>query len=236
MLKNSDLNKATITPIAQAPLVSFQSVSKTYPLASDGEVALRDISLSVSSGEFVCIIGPSGCGKSTLLKIVAGLEEASSGTIQRPPSTAMVFQNAALFPWLSVIENAAIGLRAHGVPNFRARKIAHAFLASLGLAELAEKLPRELSGGQRQRVGIARALAVKPSLLLLDEPFSALDPKTTHQLHEDLLKMWRETGVTIIMISHLIEEAVSLGQRILLMENGSVTETFPVEIDRKSVV
>lgn len=208
-------------------LVAFEHVKKSY---SQGEVVLRDISFSVQRGGFVCLIGASGCGKSTVLKIIAGLEDPTGGKVTRPEKVSMVFQSGALFPWLSVIDNVSIGLRAEGMPKDKARKSAAEHIAMLGLSGFEEKFPRELSGGQRQRVGIARALAVKPSVLLLDEPFSALDAKTTHYLHEDLIKIWHETGVTVIMVSHLIEEAVTLGQRVFLMHDGTIAETFPIDV------
>lgn len=209
------------------PIVSFDHVTKSYP---QGEVALDDLSFSIEEGEFVCVIGPSGCGKSTVLKVIARLEEPTSGHVLRPEHVAMVFQSGALFPWLSALENVAVGLRAEGESESRIQKEAIEHLALLGLADYAQKFPRELSGGQRQRVGIARALAVKPAVLLLDEPFSALDPKTTHYLHEDLVKLWKQTGITIVMVSHLIEEAVSLAQKVLLMHESKVVETFPIDI------
>jgi NitT/TauT family transport system ATP-binding protein len=217
MQNNSDLNN----------IVAFEQVGKIYPR---GDTALCNISFSISPGEFACIIGPSGCGKSTVLKIIAGLEEPSSGNVTRPETISAVFQNGALFPWLSVLDNVSIGLRARNISKERANKAAEEYIKMLGLLGLETKYPRELSGGQRQRVGIARALAVKPSLLLLDEPFSALDAKTTHYLHEDLIRIWQETKVTIIMVSHLIEEAVGLGQKVILMENGDIVQTFPINI------
>lgn len=209
-------------------IVSFEHVEKAYPHAE--AEALRDVSFSVEKGEFVCLVGASGCGKSTILKIIAGLEKETGGAIVRPEKVSMVFQSGALFPWLSVAENVAVGLRTSGVAESVARTHAKQYIAMLGLAEFSEKFPRELSGGQRQRVGISRALAVKPSVLLLDEPFSALDAKTTHFLHEDLVRIWRDTGVTILMVSHLIEEAVALAQRVLLVREGTIAETFPIEI------
>jgi len=191
-------------------------------------VALRDVNLSVARGEFVCIIGPSGEGKSTILKLMAGLEEPTAGTIIRPPKVAMSFQSAALFPWLSVFENVALGLRAQKKPEHTIRETVRTQIAMMHLDSLEQKLPRELSGGQAQRVGIARALAVEPDVLLLDEPFSALDPKTTAELHDDLLTIWRTTGKTIVMVSHIIEEAVSLADRVILIKKGTVAKTFPL--------
>ncbi len=209
-------------------LISLESVGKTY--ADGGGPVLHDISLSVREGQFLCLIGASGCGKTTLLKIIAGLETASSGTVQLPKETSMGFQNGALLPWRTVADNVTLGLDSRGITGEKAHRIAREYLALLGLSDFAGKYPRELSGGQRQRVGIARALAIKPSVLLLDEPFSALDPKTTNELHLDLLKIWRETHLTIVMVSHLIEEAVALAETVVLMESGGIKETFPIDI------
>jgi NitT/TauT family transport system ATP-binding protein len=210
------------------PIISLTNVSKTY--LPQNEVALKDVSLSVMQGEFLCLIGPSGCGKSTMLKLIAGLETPTSGTLKKPHNIAMVFQSGALLPWLTVAENAAFGLHATGLSEKEAVKKSREYLEILGLTAYADKYPRDLSGGQRQRVGIARALAVKPSVLLMDEPFSALDPKTTHELHLDLLKIWHETHITIIMVSHLIEEAVTLAQQVVLMKEGQLREEFPIAI------
>jgi len=207
--------------------VFVKNIHKAYP--GQNEI-LRGIEMHVERGEFVSIIGPSGCGKSTLLRIIAGLEDGDKGTIDVPGEVSMVFQSAALLPWLTVEENAAFGLTAKGKSKKHAFiEVAH-YLELVGLKNCTKKYPHELSGGQRQRVGIARALAVKPDVLLLDEPFSALDPKTTHELHVDLLKIWREHKLTILMVSHLIEEAVSLSDRILLMKNGDIEETYHINL------
>jgi NitT/TauT family transport system ATP-binding protein len=210
------------------PIIELKNVSKTYD--QQKETALTDFSLSVHTGEFLCLIGPSGCGKSTVLKLIAGLETPTSGTITKPENISMVFQSGALLPWLTVGENAAFGLHATGISEKEAVKKSREYLDILGLTLYIDKYPRDLSGGQRQRVGIARALAVKPEVLLMDEPFSALDPKTTHELHLDLLKIWHETKITIVMVSHLIEEAVTLAQQVVLMKEGKLVETFPIAI------
>jgi NitT/TauT family transport system ATP-binding protein len=191
----------------KVPIIEFKNVRKSYEA---GKITvLHDVSLSVAEDEFLCLIGPSGCGKSTLLKIIAGLESIDSGTTQIPKEVSMAFQSGALLPWLSVYDNVALGLRAkknvasQHVQKNSAESIdatVKKFLDMVGLADMATKYPRELSGGQRQRIGLARALAVEPQVLLLDEPFSALDPQTTHELHEDLLKIWKaDTKLTIVM-------------------------------------
>ncbi len=206
-------------------IIRFANVGKAY---DTGAPVLTDVNLSITRGEFVCLVGASGCGKSTLLRLAAGLETPSSGTVARPENIGMVFQTGALLPWLSVYDNAAFGLRAKRTPEREIHAKVPKLLQSMGIAEFAERRPHELSGGQRQRVGIARALAIDPPVLLLDEPFSALDPKTTDALHKDVLRIWKETGVTVLMISHLIEEAVSLADRVLLMKSGRIAETYPV--------
>ncbi len=211
-------------------MIVLENVSKVF--AGTHDIALRSVSLKVRTGSFICIIGPSGCGKSSLLKIVAGIEQASSGHVQKPTTIAMVFQNGALFPWLTVFDNIAFGLQSLGLNQAEIDNRVFTYMEMVGLRDLSEKYPRELSGGQRQRVGIARALAVKPSVLLLDEPFSALDVKTTDELHHDIVHIWQETGITIVMVSHLIEEAVALGDEVVLMNNGQIVETFPITLHR----
>ena len=211
-------------------LISFERVGKIY--APEGEMALRDVTFSVTGGEFVCFIGPSGCGKSTILKIIAGLTQESSGAVIKPAHIAMVFQSGALLPWLSVFDNVALGIRATGVPESIAEKESATYIKLMGLDQYGFRYPRELSGGQRQRVGIARALAVNPDVLLLDEPFSALDAKTTDELHKDIIKIWTETKKTIIMVSHSIEEAVSMAERVILMKNFSIEKEFAISLPR----
>jgi len=210
-------------------VIRFVNVSKIYP---PGDVALQETSFEIQEGEFVCLIGPSGCGKSTILKLIAGLEFPDSGTILKPANVAMVFQNGALLPWRTARENAALGLEGESFARTIVRTETEKYLEMMGLSSLASKYPRELSGGERQRVGIARALAVQPKVLLLDEPFSSLDPKTTEDLHQDILKIWKGTGTTIVMVSHLIEEAVTLAERILLIKNFTLEKRFEVPLSR----
>ncbi len=207
-------------------IVELKHVTKTYQPGN--QPALHDVSFTVREGEFLCFVGPSGEGKSTTLKLIAGLEKPTSGDIARPSKVSMVFQTVALFPWLTVLENVLAGLEARNTPPAEAHKIAMKHIEMMKLKELVDKRPSELSGGQRQRVGIARALAIDPHVLLLDEPFSALDPKTTAELHDDLIQIWHETKKTIIMVSHLIEEAVSLAERIILIKKYSIADTFDI--------
>jgi NitT/TauT family transport system ATP-binding protein len=211
-------------------IIVFEKVSKIYEPGQ--EVALRDISFSVRAGEFACIIGPSGGGKSTILKLIAGLEKESSGSITKPEHISMVFQAGALLPWLTVFENIALGPEVKKEASGKIKLITEKYIEMVGLKGLESKYPRDLSGGQRQRVGIARALAVDPEVLLLDEPFSALDPKTTEELHKDVLKIWTETKKTIVMVSHLIEEAVSLADEIFLVKDNTIAHTFSVSLPR----
>jgi len=212
------------------PLIQFAGVSKIFE--PEHETALRDVSFEVSDGEFLCFIGPSGEGKSTILQLIAGLEEKTSGAITKPENVSMVFQSGALLPWLTVLENVAIGLTAKGLSEAKARAGSLPYIEMIGLKNFEMKYPRELSGGQRQRVGIARALAVNPDVLLLDEPFSALDPKTTEELHRDIMQVWRDTRKTIVMVSHLIEEAVSLADRIILVKNHTIQKEFTIALPR----
>ncbi|MSR73563.1 MAG: ATP-binding cassette domain-containing protein [Candidatus Pacebacteria bacterium] len=219
MLKNTALNN----------IISFDCVSKTY---DEKDIALVNASFAVPHGAFACVIGPSGGGKSTVLKIIAGITEPTEGTVVKPKHVSMVFQTGALMPWLSSLENVAFGLHNKGFSMNRIRSTAQKYFKMLGLTGLEEKLPRELSGGQKQRVNIARALAVNPHVLLLDEPFSALDPKTTDELHKDIIKIWKETGKTIVMVSHSIEEAVALGTMVILVKDFAVKKVFDIGLPR----
>ncbi|MDE2173621.1 MAG: ABC transporter ATP-binding protein [Patescibacteria group bacterium] len=198
-------------------------------------LALEDITLSVPQGAFVSIAGPSGAGKSTLMRVILGLMPHTSGTIVRNFSrAAMVFQNYALFPWLSALENVAFGLRMQGVPRQEREHIGREKLKEVGLEHLENHYPNALSGGQRQRVGLARALAISPDLLIMDEPFSNLDTITAEALKADLLKIWRSYGMTILMVNHLIPDAVELSDNIIVMGTspGHVEKTVPINLPR----
>ncbi len=208
--------------------IIFESVSKIY--VGEKDEAVTDVSFSVQEGEFVCLIGPSGCGKTTILKMIANIEQPTTGKLIKPANVSMSFQFGALFPWLTVFENVALGLRQKGIKDPKLTHEVHKYLTLMNIAELSEKFPTDLSGGQKQRVGIARALAVEPEVLLLDEPFSALDAITTAELHDDIIKIWKETGKTIVLVSHIIEEAVSLGERIILVKEGKVREEFKINL------
>jgi NitT/TauT family transport system ATP-binding protein len=215
-------------------IISFEKVAKVYTEPYD--VVLKDISFEILEGEFICLVGASGSGKSTIIEIIAGLEKETGGKVIKPAEISMAFQAGALFPWLTVRENVEFGLRAKkengetDLSDVALKSEAEKYIAMMKLDEFKEKYPRDLSGGQRQRVGIARALAVSPAVLLLDEPFSALDPVTTAELHDDMLHIWQTTKKTIIMVSHIIEEAVSLAGRIFLIKNKGIDMVFPINL------
>lgn len=211
--------------------ISLENIFKSYP-QTPKIWALEDINLSIEEGEFFCLVGPSGCGKSTLLKIIAGIEKPTKGNFIGPQSISMVFQSGALLPWLDVFGNVGFGLKMNNTPDNLIKERVEKYLKMVNLEGFNKKFPRELSGGQKQRVGIARALAVEPKVILLDEPFSALDPLTTAGLHEDLLRIWKETKITIIMISHLLEEAILLADRIGIMNQGKLPGILNVELPR----
>ncbi|WP_217184919.1 ABC transporter ATP-binding protein [Streptomyces sp. AC495_CC817] len=211
-----------VTPLAAPapvvdPAVRLSHVTKRY---GSGPVVLDDVSLDIAPGEFVCLLGASGCGKSTLLNLVAGLEPVTSGGIETPGGgTAVMFQESALMPWLTARRNVELALRLRGVPRADRRTEAERLLATVNLTEAADKRPHELSGGMRQRVALARALAQDRSVLLMDEPFAALDAITRDLLHEELERVWRATGRTIVFVTHNVREAARLGQRVILLSS-----------------
>lgn len=208
-------------------IIALSNVKKDYPASS--APALKSINLTVAAGKFIVLVGPSGCGKTTLISIIAGLETATSGEVHKPDSVAMMFQGGALLPWFTVWQNIAIVLKAQGLSKSVVEQRTREHIETVGLDEFKHKFPRELSGGQRQRVGLARALAVDPEVLVLDEPFSALDIETTELLHQDLLRVWRATGKTVVMVSHSIEEAVTLADAVILMKQGSIEAQFDLK-------
>ncbi|MBI3429597.1 MAG: ABC transporter ATP-binding protein [Actinobacteria bacterium] len=216
-----------------SPAVVFEKVSKTFLGSSTQSVVLEEISFTVAVGEFICLVGASGCGKSTLLNLVAGLEEPTTGTVSRPGGkVALLFQDAALLPWLTAGENVELALRLRGVKRVRRRSEAERLLTLVHLEGLHSSPIHELSGGMRQRVALARALAQEPRILLMDEPFGALDAITRDVLHEELIRIWRATGLTIIFVTHNVREAVRLGQRVKLMASrpGRVIGDWTVDI------
>ncbi|MEB3164038.1 MAG: nitrate ABC transporter ATP-binding protein [Prochlorothrix sp.] len=219
---------ATATPAM--PLLTVDAVSKVYDTPNGVYPVLDQINLTVEEGEFITVIGHSGCGKSTLLNMVAGFAQPSSGTVYldgRPVKAPgldrmMVFQNYALLPWKTAFENVYLAVNAANPQLSRLQKVAivHEHLAMVGLTEAAQKRPNQLSGGMKQRVAIARALAIRPRILIMDEPFGALDAITREELQDELLKIWDEHRLTVLMITHDIDEALFLADRVVMMTNG----------------
>ncbi len=198
--------------------ISIKHVSKRY--AADGPIVLEDLSLDVRPGEFVSIVGASGCGKSTLLNLLAGLDKPTSGTIDTTDRPTLIFQEPALMPWLTAGRNVELALYLRGGFTRAERKArAMELLAMVNLERSYQQRPHELSGGMRQRVAIARALAQGRSIMLMDEPFAALDAITRDLLHDELTLIWEETGLTVLFVTHNVREAVRLGQRVLLMSS-----------------
>lgn len=224
--------------------IELRHVSKSYAVEGGRKqlLALNDASLSVSAEEFVCLLGPSGCGKSTILKLVAGLEKTNGGDVSMDgqqvlsplPGCGMVFQEYALFPWHSVEQNVAFGLKLHGYAKETIDKSVSHFIRLVGLQGFEEALPRQLSGGMKQRVAIARVLAMSPKVLLMDEPFGALDSFTRMELQEELVNLWQMQGFTCLFVTHDIEEAVYLADRIVVMSPrpGRIKTIIPVPLSR----
>jgi NitT/TauT family transport system ATP-binding protein len=207
-------------------LIAVEHVGKRYQTSSGPVEALHDVSLAVGAGEFCTVIGPSGCGKSTLLGMLGGLVAADAGrvlvdgrpvTAPDPRRVATVFQEAGLFPWRTALENVEFGLEVQGVPRDRRRAVATELLGPLGLRDFAAKYPRELSGGMRQRVAIGRALAIDTQIILMDEPFGALDEQTRLLMGEWLLDIWRRTRKTVVFVTHSLHEALALSTRVVVM-------------------
>lgn len=220
---------------AHPTAVALSRVSMHFKDTPKGMPAIKDISLSVESGSFVSIIGPSGAGKSTLIRTILDLLPTTSGEIVRNfVRPAMVFQNYALFPWLTALDNVAFGLKMEGVSRHDREHHAREKLQEVGLLHLEHRFPAALSGGQRQRVGLARALAIAPDLLVMDEPFSNLDTITAEALKKDLLSIWRTYGMTIIMVNHLIPDAVELSDEIVIMGShpGHIEKTVSIALPR----
>jgi len=222
--------------------IEIDSVTITFGVGAKANTAVSETTLEISPGQFVCILGPSGCGKSTLLNAVAGYVTPTTGkvqidskTITNPgPDRGMVFQQHSLFPWKTVKQNIAFGPKLAGHSARECDSIANTFLSMIGLSNIANKLPGELSGGMQQRVGIARALANYPSVLLMDEPFGALDAQTRLIMQESLLNIWSEFGITVMFVTHDVDEAIFLADRILVMSAspGEIIADLTVHIER----
>ena len=210
------------------PAIDIKGVDKVFSIGGNKVQALRDVNLTINKGEFVCLIGASGCGKSTLLRIMAGFETATTGTanmygmpIDGPsPERGMVFQDYGLFPWLTVKENIGFGPRQRNLPKAKLDEISAYYTDMVGLTKFADYYPGQLSGGMKQRVAIARVLANDCEVLLMDEPFGALDALTREKLQQDLLEIWARTKVTVVFVTHAVEEAVMLSDRVVVMTAG----------------
>jgi NitT/TauT family transport system ATP-binding protein len=223
-------------PLARRAAIRIRELCKNF----GGLTAIDGVSVDIGQGEFFMIVGPSGCGKTTLLRILAGLESVTAGTIEiatpnsNRPVNSMIFQGDSIFPWMTVWNNAAYGLRMRGMPAATIKEIVGHYLARTGLTRFADYYPYQLSGGMRQRVAIARAFANDPEILLMDEPFSALDAQNKLLLQEELLRIWEEHKKTVVFITHSVDEAVSLGDRIMVMtaQPGRVKDFVTVPLAR----
>lgn len=235
----------TATPVRQIIdgnwALNINNISKSYLVRGKRMEALRNFSLKIEPGELVSLVGPSGCGKSTLLKIIAGLEQPDSGWVEskRERETRggsdrlMIFQEAALFPWLTVFDNVAYGLKLRKVPKEKYQTLVEDYLALVGLEDFKEACIHQLSGGMKQRVALARAMVLDPEILLMDEAFAALDVKTKGDMYQLLLKVWQETGKTILFITHNVDEALILSGRVLVMAThpGYIKQEYRLEVE-----
>jgi NitT/TauT family transport system ATP-binding protein len=227
------------SPAPDAPPTALAAVlvdqaSKTYGQGAGAVAALDRVTLDVRAGEFVCLVGASGCGKSTLLNLIAGLDRPTSGRVEARGRVSLMFQEAALFPWLSVAGNINLALKLRGVPKRDRKARVEALLQTVHLEDFGRKQPHELSGGMRQRVAIARAFAQDADILLMDEPFGALDAMTRDFLHDELERLWADRSFTVLFVTHNVREAARLADRIVLLSSrpGRVVETFEVGIQR----
>ncbi len=230
-------------PLAVSSKLQLKDLSLKYKTATGARLlALDTINLNVRAGEFLCIVGPSGCGKSTLLHLVAGLNQPSAGEVwiddRRVENTGtdriLIFQELGLFPWLTVLENVEFGLKMKGVAKAERRARSRAYLQLVHLQQFQDSYIHQLSGGMRQRVALARALATEPDVLLMDEPFAALDAQTRDLLHDELERIWAETGRTIIFVTHNVREAVRLGDRVVLFtfRPGRIKREYTIDLAR----
>ncbi len=223
-------------PLPMRPAIRIRDLRKVFGQL----IAIDGVSLDIAPGEFFMIVGPSGCGKTTLLRILAGLDSVTSGAIEietphsQRPVNSMIFQGDSIFPWMTVWDNAAYGLKMRRVPSSTVKEVVGHYLARTGLTRFAKYYPHQLSGGMRQRVSIARAFANDPEILLMDEPFSALDAQNKLLLQEELLHIWEEHKKTVVFITHSVDEAVFLGDRIMVMtaQPGKVKTFVPVPLAR----
>lgn len=238
---DSELATSQVNNVVRSDLC-IRHVSKSFQSKNGSVYVLEDINLEIKQGEFVCLVGPSGCGKTTLMNIVAGLEKADSGEVWANgrrvncagPDRVVIFQEAALFPWLNVVKNVEFGLKLKGINGKERRNIALEYLKMVHLTKFQNAHVHELSGGMKQRVAIARALAMNPEMLLMDEPFSALDAQTRWILHFELQNIWMKTKKTILFVTHNIREAVCLADRIFILSTspGRIKKEFFVDLPR----
>ena len=222
--------------------ISINAVNKIFTTGGADVIALKDINLEIASGEFICLLGPSGCGKSTLLNAIAGFSQPTSGQIlaggklitEPGPDRGMVFQEYALFPWMTIESNIAFGLEIAGKTPAEIKERVDMLLSMLGLTEFRTRYPKDLSGGMRQRVAIARVLALDSPIMLMDEPFGALDALTRRNLQDELLKIWKVFGTTIVFVTHSIEESIYLADRTIVMtyRPGTIKRDVAIELPR----
>lgn len=234
------MTQLTKEPSMTTQKIQVQNIHKTFELGGNQFVALGDVSLTVGENEFITVVGPSGCGKSTLMNILAGLDEPTSGIalvdgreVHGPsPERGVIFQQYALFPWLTVRQNVEFGLKTAKVPADERRETAQYFIDMVGLADFADALPKTLSGGMKQRCAIARAYAMNPSILLMDEPFGALDALTRVRMQEQLLETWEQEKRTIVFITHDVDEAAFLANRVVVMaaKPGRIHKIIDVDL------
>jgi NitT/TauT family transport system ATP-binding protein len=230
--------------VSASPKIAIEGLSKQFQTGRGTVDALAGCTFDVAEGEFVTIVGPSGCGKTTLLRIVAGLESPSQGSVSirhgdaAKPLTTMVFQEASIFPWMTVRANVAYGPMLRGVPRERTDAVVDKFLALTGLERFADAYPHQLSGGMKQRASVARAFANDPEVLLMDEPFAALDEQNKILLQEELLRIWGGNRKTVLFITHSIDEALVLSDRVIVMSArpGRIKADLPVEFPRPRAV
>jgi NitT/TauT family transport system ATP-binding protein len=225
------------------PILEIKNVNKTFALNGQPIEALRNANLTVRKGEFICLIGASGCGKSTLLRMVAGFETPTSGEVLMwsmpvagpDPSRGMVFQDYGLFPWLTVRDNIGFGPKSRGLATKEVKETAEKFIELVGLQRFADAYPHQLSGGMKQRVAIARVLANDAEVVLMDEPFGALDAMTRERLQDELVDIWSRTKLTILFVTHAIEEAIFLADRVVVMSAGPgrIDNEYTIDLQRR---
>ena len=224
--------------------LQITNLHKNFKTKNGSLVVLKDINMTIEQGEFICAVGASGSGKSTLLRQIAGLDAPTSGEVKIDnvrvtgpgPDRGMVFQHYTLYPWMNVQENAEFGLKLQGIPKKERREKASYYLSVVGLSNFARSLPKELSGGMKQRVAIARALTSEPKVMLMDEPFGALDVHTKESMHQFMLELWERTNLTIFMITHDVEEAVFLSNRIYALSTrpGTIKKEIPIKLPERT--